>query len=485
MMAGRRISLLDRMEEVAEALEAASEHSDGLDEVQSSDGTLPISEELVPYDDDEDDDDAVNYDLSSDNEFETMFDVIEEDEEGDDADDAPLGLIGHYPVDMGYEDQGTDDRAVRQVNHRPLGEHLSSKRSSVNIRRISTESEETSRSAPTPTTMSGGLNIEGQAQRRVTIHGKSPDNNGAQDGPPLSPSKRRRFKADDSRRSSFVSAEVEADGSKKLLSFVNRRKSRSSGSSNRWSSQTNVADAVEKLRSSQSTDFAHVAAAVAVVASTPRTFVQFGQGDHVLVMLTLLGLADKDGDKKAYTVDPVNAHGFPQGEGTTDAQRHGPYLYVLCTVTQVHFDEDERYYTVRRYDTDTEQRADPSYMEPIRDLDALEAAMRASKRTESSMADQEKPTTGQLDCCATCIVACTKGIVHILRCVIPAYINSRNATKTFLKQFIHGEHGFALNLSFTGVNFLVICSLIFLFHDVIALAFLSSDWDRAVGVVGV
>jgi hypothetical protein len=73
------------------------------------------------------------------------------------------------------------------------------------------------------------------------------------------------------------------------------------------SSHLEMHEAVGRL----GTDFQNVAAAAAVVAATTqgsamRGNVQFGQGDYVLVMLTLLEIADREGNRDLYTVDPVN-----------------------------------------------------------------------------------------------------------------------------------------------------------------------------------
>ena len=102
-----------------------------------------------------------------------------------------------------------------------------------------------------------------------------------------------------------------------------------------------------------------------VVASTPsngnavtRQIKKFAVGDTVLVLLALLNVTNVDDSKDTFTVAPVNRMGFPQGEGRTDGEKMGPYKYVLATVNHVHFDEDDRYYTIIRADTGTEQRAD-------------------------------------------------------------------------------------------------------------------------------
>ena len=54
----------------------------------------------------------------------------------------------------------------------------------------------------------------------------------------------------------------------------------------------------------------------------------------------------------------VNRYGYPAGEGITPEEQRGPYIYLLATVTKVHFEEDAEYYTVTRADTGVTQRAD-------------------------------------------------------------------------------------------------------------------------------
>ena len=239
-----------------------------------------------------------------------------------------------------------------------------------------------------------------------------------------------------------------------------------------------ITDALSRLYSTQSHEFDHVAAAAAVVAASTQAplkrGVQFSRGDYALVVLTLLGRADAEGDK--HTVDPVNAHGYPQGQGKTELQRHGPYMYVLCQVTQVHFDEDERYYTVRRCDNDKEQRADQAYMEAIGDEDAVEVALRAAQRTE-----KETKPSGRVEHERRCSEWYRHWVEELL---VPWYRRKRMSAKTFVKHMMNGDHGYAINLSFTSINLLVLCSFIFLFLDVLTISLLSAEWDSASAVVG-
>jgi hypothetical protein len=128
----------------------------------------------------------------------------------------------------------------------------------------------------------------------------------------------------------------------------------------------NLDNAIESLRKQDSnSEWENVAAAVTVVAAssqgggnTQSRHIKFAVNDTVLVFLTLLNVTNMEDPKDTFTVAPVNKYGFSYGEGRTDVEKTGPYTFVLATVKHVHFDEDDRYYTVVRADTGTEQRSD-------------------------------------------------------------------------------------------------------------------------------
>ena len=126
-------------------------------------------------------------------------------------------------------------------------------------------------------------------------------------------------------------------------------------------------NAIESLRNQNSnSEWENVAAAVIVAAESEKAaknnksqhHIKFMVNDKVLVFLTLLNVTNMEDPKDTFTVAPVNRFGFSSGEGRTETEKTGPYTFVLATVKHVHFDEDDRYYTVVRADTGTEQRAD-------------------------------------------------------------------------------------------------------------------------------
>lgn len=239
--------------------------------------------------------------------------------------------------------------------------------------------------------------------------------------------------------------------------------------------------AVDRLTESNNDWDNAVAAAAVVAASTQspakRSLIQFGRGDYVLVMLTLLNITNQSDDKETFTSDPVNSFGYPAGEGATELQRHGPYKYVLCQVQKVHFDEDERYYTVTRIDSGSEQRADPGWMEPIQDPRAIESAVRAAQRTHRQRDIPKADNSDRLLWLATSPLRLFK------MKVLPFYQQARLSMKWLTKNIMHGEDGYVLRFRCTAINFLVLCSLIYLFIDVIALAFLPPETDYAISIL--
>ncbi|KAL3905401.1 MAG: hypothetical protein SGILL_009693, partial [Bacillariaceae sp.] len=160
----------------------------------------------------------------------------------------------------------------------------------------------------------------------------------------------------------------------------------------------NLDSAIDTLRNQDSNnEWENVAAAVTVVAageagasaSKSQHNIKFAVDDMVLVFLTLLNVTNMEDPKDTFTVAPVNKYGFPAGEGRLESEKSGPYTFVLCRVTHVHFDEDDRYYTVERTDTGTQQRADSGWMEPLLDPIGIQSAIQAAKKTVRST--QDKP----------------------------------------------------------------------------------------------
>jgi hypothetical protein len=240
--------------------------------------------------------------------------------------------------------------------------------------------------------------------------------------------------------------------------------------------------AVERLEGEGG--WADAAAAAAVVAATTqpsrKDAQQFGRDDQVLGMLTLLNMSNHIDDPLDFTTRPVNIHGYPEGEGESDDEREGPYSYVLCSIVRVHFDEDERYYTVLRGDSSGEQKAYAPYLEKIKGgARGIQAATKAASRTKRALmeegAEAEKANADWF----------RKTRRFIQNQAIPFYSSTRAATKEFLLNAVVGSEGFSLRFNITTINFLVLCSFIFLFEDSFAIGFLPASMDRDATIVGV
>ena len=224
----------------------------------------------------------------------------------------------------------------------------------------------------------------------------------------------------------------------------------------------------------------------------------FNVNDKVLVYLTLLNITNNDElTKDTYTTAAVNKFGYPNKDGKRSSsieksdhhhqeKFHGPFMFILCEIKQVHFDESERYYTVHRYDTGIDQRANSGWMEPISDPIAISTALNAAKY---GMKNNSDPTTliingydydddddddGWL----------IKLQIYWTLTIIPFHQRLRIATKIILTELLHGNRPFSCKIRVTSINLLVLCSTIFLFLEVINLAWLPPKYDNEIAMVG-
>eukprot|EP00934_Nitzschia_sp_Nitz4_P008652 Nitzschia sp. Nitz4//scaffold11_size288233//230845//235511//NITZ4_000808-RA/size288233-snap-gene-0.61-mRNA-1//-1//CDS//3329534176//8642//frame0 len=282
------------------------------------------------------------------------------------------------------------------------------------------------------------------------------------------------------------------------LTSLGVRRNNHSRANSASESSTTLNQALDCLSTHGSnSEWENVAAAVTVVAAGSQgtgaaakaLHIKFAVDDTVLVLLTLLNVTNMEDPKDTFTVAPVNRFGFPQGEGRTEEEKCGPYTFVFATVKHVHFDEDDRYYTIVRADTGTEQRADSGWIEPLQDPVGIEAASRAATRTVRSA--QEKPPeemeeVGYLRGVFDCFFDILSWPAEFGRSTLhPWYRRLRTNAKYVVSQFVYGEAPFACQLQFTGINFLVLCSFAFVFLETFSLAFLPADYDRSVAKVGV
>lgn len=224
----------------------------------------------------------------------------------------------------------------------------------------------------------------------------------------------------------------------------------------------------------------------------------FNVNDKVLVYLTLLNITNNDElTKDTYTTTAVNKFGYPNKEGKRSSsieksdhhhqeKFHGPFMFILCEIKQVHFDESERYYTVHRYDTGIDQRANPGWMEPISDPIAISTALNAAKY---GMKNNNDPTTLIING-----VMCDddddddgwliKLQIYWTLTIIPFHQRLRIATKIILTELLHGNRPFSCKIRITSINLLVLCSTIFLFLEVINLGWLPPRYDNEIATVG-
>lgn len=377
------MSLLDKMEHIAE-LEGLIDSDEDEDESLLDDSVLDAeSSDIVP---------RMSGTLSPALEEEEEDD---EDEEDDDEVFTPEDLGyewqgGVDEEDLGYEDLGYEDQS-QLTGSESMAEDLSDVDAMVSsaaaMRRISSlrasRTGNSYSSAPEGSHEDEELYVEGRAQRRSTFAGppnglireggmsrrvssrRQNINLGSISAPPGMNSLNMSSISDSTPPASGSSQGSQAHGSASVLQKIQSNVRRATAMKSRRNTTAvggdlnSIQQAASKLESGPDSVFA-AASVVAHSAATAakRGHVQFNTDDAVLCMLTLLNVTNPGDDTESFTVSPVNIHGYPPGEGKTEMERQGPYVFVLAFVKFVHFDEDERYYTVVRADNGTEQRAD-------------------------------------------------------------------------------------------------------------------------------
>ena len=255
-----------------------------------------------------------------------------------------------------------------------------------------------------------------------------------------------------------------------------------------------------------------VFAAAALVASSAsgggRAHQLYSIGDRVLVNLSFLkntlgsGIArsdiltkevQKEVDEQIEklmdncTLIPVNKYGYGLGKappGSRLEEREPPFCFVLATVQRVHFEEDARYYTVRREDTGECQRADADFMEgPLSFGAGYEAALVASKTTKASMARAGKDDPQGILNEEGFSMRCKRWYYELAMALKTWYRSVRQRLKWLATDLLFGNSPYGCRISLTGVNLSVLCSFLFMFIDCIRLAFLPVSVERGVMIV--
>ena len=211
----------------------------------------------------------------------------------------------------------------------------------------------------------------------------------------------------------------------------------------------------------------------------------------------------------------VNKHGYLKGEGIIPEETIGPYLYVLTKIVMIRYEEHEVFWTVRRQDNGEEMRGDACYMEPIPTENGLIAALRAARRNKKGSGggggefggdycdvdelllldsidrdgtDVHKHAT-RFNMIRTiivnffCILCCCP-----IFCLWEVWLMVKETDTYFAilhhgKLFLNGIEPYKISFRITSVNYIVLCSIWYLFIDQIRLAFIPYTADTGLAWV--
>lgn len=176
----------------------------------------------------------------------------------------------------------------------------------------------------------------------------------------------------------------------------------------------------------------------------------------------------------------VNRYGFPEGGGgaATPEQRRGPYIYVIAQVRSVHFGENAQYYTVSRLDDEENQRADAVCMEPITNPIGIEAAKTAATKLCTGTSTHVQSHSDSIF-----LESISKGANRCTNLMYRGASLLQRKMKEQAAKFLNGSRPYKLSFKFTGVNFLVVCSIWYLYIDQMRLAFFPHDADEACAII--
>jgi len=203
-----------------------------------------------------------------------------------------------------------------------------------------------------------------------------------------------------------------------------------------------------------------------------KTIRRYGAGQYVLI-------SNHNLDEGSSCL--VNRYGFPEGGGGAlySEQRRGPYIYLLAQVKNVHFGEDAQYYTVSRCDNGKDQRADGGWMEPITDPLGIEAAKIAAKKLCNGTAS----THVQNHSDSVFLSSMAKGTKRCIHGMCTGMSLLQKKMKEQATKCLNGNRPYKISFKFTGVNFLVLCSIWYLYIDQMRLAFFPHSADFACAIV--
>lgn len=201
----------------------------------------------------------------------------------------------------------------------------------------------------------------------------------------------------------------------------------------------------------------------------------------------------------------VNKHGYPPGEGDTPEERKGPYLYVYAEVLKLHFEDIAVFYTVKRGDTDSEERADANDMEPIPTERGEQAAQRASQTTafdtdspDTSTALRRQSRRGSMPYSDNKLTQCMQNICFTLAVpflwagafwsyartnfIAPCRRFTSMMIHTQARAFLYGQEPYGCRFRLTLVNIVVLCSVWYMFIDQARIAWFPPNADAPLAV---
>lgn len=122
-------------------------------------------------------------------------------------------------------------------------------------------------------------------------------------------------------------------------------------------------------------------------------------------------------------------------------------------------------------------------MEQCKLPESLEFALRAALTTSRSVIVEEH-TTKEYTGFEWISAVFSWPVLFWKMTVIPWYKRNRSILKAQVAHMLYGDSPYACRVRVTGINLLVLCSFVYIFLEVIALAFFPASVDNTLAIVG-
>lgn len=220
---------------------------------------------------------------------------------------------------------------------------------------------------------------------------------------------------------------------------------------------------------------------------------------HIIVLVNLEQLNNVASNTTTANIPTkilVNKFGFFPGYGRNPDEQSGPYVFVACFYKNYMLGKQPKVVTVERCDTGESVTIQTQETHVLYDRAGIMTAVTASKL--HTVHEEEKGVyKAAIEYLAHSLGKNSEhasqhsesrdgwnGMIQYLdKRVLPIWRRVRVTAKSLGTKLVLGASPFSLKIRISGINLLVVCSILFLFLQVFQLGFVSPQFDDELAIV--